>query len=184
MVSFSPDSLPPLSLRHNGRLIRRQEAQRHETDFICWFSRADTGMVLWGWIFPWFCVSGGHRKTLFFLSFNCRISEKSQLVSVWNMEISCGSNQCFAASCCCCRVFFPPSSHVDVFFPSAFEFSTSLLKIGLSAHTPLHKLNSPLFKPWQAFQRMNLHRQASFKQRGWGWRNCRSRSKSCLSVTI
>lgn len=47
--------------------------------------------------------------------------------------------------------FSPFFFSLGCYFSSAFKFSTSPPQSGLRAHTPLHKLNSPLFKPWQAF---------------------------------
>lgn len=159
MVSFSPESLPPVSLRHNGRLIRLQEAQRRETDFLCWFSWADAAMVLRGWIFPWVCVSGVHKKPLlfFFLSFNCCISDKFCSLSCCETCKSATAQTKASLPAAALVCVSPPFFSLGCYFSLAFEFSTSPLKIGLSAHTPLHKLNSPL----QALTGLSAYESAS-----------------------
>lgn len=127
------------------------------TDFLCWFSRADAEIVLRGCVFPCVRVSAeaeGHKKHLpiIFFPFKCCDTDKSCSLS-------------------CCETCKSAAAHTNTLSPaaavvvflllllfawmlllfSALIFSTSPLQSGLSAHTALHKLNSPLFKLWQAF---------------------------------
>lgn len=128
------------------------------TDFLCWFSRADAEIVLRGCVFPCSCVSAeaeGHKKHLpiiFFPLLNVApLTNLAACLAVKRVNrprlirtlcrqlllLLCFFSFCFSLGCCC--------------FFSALIFSTSPLRSGLSAHTALHKLNSPLFKLWQAF---------------------------------
>lgn len=160
MVSFSPESLPPVSLRHNGRLIRLQEAQRRETDFLCWFSWADTAMVLRGWIFPWVCVSGVHKNPLLSFFFHLIVASRTNLAACLAVK---HVNQPRLKRRLRCQLLLScvsphlPSFHLDVIFPRPSNSQHPPLKIGLSAHTPLHKLNSPL----QALTGLSAYESAS-----------------------
>lgn len=157
MVLFSPKSLPPVSLRHNGRWIRLQESQRPDWK-PDWFSL----LIQLSWCrdgFTRMYLSTGvcqqrqgaikTRSDHFFFSFNCCISGKSCSLSCCETCKSAAAHTSTSSPAAAVVVFFFLLRFTWMLF--FFSLSTSPLQSGLSAHTALHKLNCPLFKPWQVF---------------------------------
>lgn len=104
--------------------------------------------------------AGSIKNTSFlFLSFNCCISGESCSLSCCETCKSATAQTNASLPAAALVPVPPPLSFFSLrcYFSSAFEFSTSRLKIGLSAHTPLHKLNSPL----QALTGLSAYESAS-----------------------
>lgn len=134
------------------------------------------------------CVSaeaGGNKKhvPIIFFPFNCCISDKCCNLSFCETCKSATAHTSTPSPAAAVAVFFSFFLFLDVIF-LALKFSTPPLQSGLSAHTALHKLNSPLFKPWQALSVWICIARLHSSREGGGWWSCHSRNSSYLSVTV